>query len=57
MHYLLPLLIDADLRIDRDGDGRLGLGSELQLSERASFERDANTDDQYGCGLGIKAKF
>lgn len=79
MHYLLPLLIEADLRIDSDGDGRLAIGSELQLSNRASFEWDANTDDeyrlqldyeinktislvgsrddQYGWGLGIKAKF
>ena len=78
-HYLLPLLIEADLRIDSEGDARLGLGSDIQLSDRLSFEWDANTDheyrlqldyevnkaiswigsrdDQYGWGLGVKAKF
>jgi len=46
-HYLLPLLIDADLRLDSEGDVRLGLSSELQLTNRIAFEWDLNTDDEY----------
>ena len=46
-HYLLPLLINADIRIDSEGDARLGLSSELQLTNRLAFEWDINTDEEY----------
>jgi FtsP/CotA-like multicopper oxidase with cupredoxin domain len=46
-HYLLPLMIEADLRIDGEGHGRVGLGSEMQLTDRASFEWEVNTDREY----------
>ena len=46
-HYLLPLLIEADFRLDSEGHGRLGLSSELQLTNRASFEWEVNTDREY----------
>lgn len=46
-HYLLPLLIEADLRFDNEGDARLGLSSELQLTNRIAFSWDANTDEEY----------
>ena len=45
--YLLPLLIEADLRLDSEGHGRLGLSSELQLTDRLSFDWSANTDREY----------
>ncbi len=45
--YVLPLLIDADLRVDTDGRARLGLASELQLTDRASFHWMVNTDSEY----------
>ena len=45
--YLLPLLIEADFRLDSEGHGRLGLSSELQLTNRASFEWEVNTDREY----------
>lgn len=47
IQYLLPLMIEADLRVDSEGHGRLGLGSDLQLSDRLSFNWDANTDSEY----------
>lgn len=47
VRYLLPLLIEVDLRVDNEGDGRLGLSSELQLSDRIAFEWDVNTDHEY----------
>jgi FtsP/CotA-like multicopper oxidase with cupredoxin domain len=47
VHYLLPLMIEADLRIDDEGHGRFGLGSELQLTDRTSVEWDINTDEEY----------
>jgi hypothetical protein len=45
--YLLPLLIVADLRLDHKGHGRLGFNSELQLTNRSSFEWDVNTDREF----------
>ena len=47
LHYLLPLMVEADLRLDTEGRGRLGLGGESQLTDRLAFEWDANTDDEY----------
>ncbi|MEP5566818.1 MAG: multicopper oxidase domain-containing protein [Halioglobus sp.] len=46
-HYLLPLMIDTDIRVDSEGKGRLGLSSELQLTDRAAFQWDVNTDEEY----------
>ncbi len=50
-HYLLPLLIEADIRLDDEGHGRLGLSSELQLTDRLEFEWDVNTDRDYNLQL------
>ena len=47
IHYVLPLLIEADLRVDSEGQGRLGLSSDLQLTDRVSFSWDVNTDNEY----------
>lgn len=47
IHYVLPLLIDSDWRIDSEGHGRLELGSDLQLTDRAAFAWKANTDREY----------
>lgn len=47
IHYVLPLLIEANVRIDSEGSGRLSLGSELQLTDRAAFSWEANTDSEY----------
>jgi FtsP/CotA-like multicopper oxidase with cupredoxin domain len=51
IHYLLPLMIDADWRIDSEGSGRLALGSELQLTDHTSFAWEANTDSEYRFNL------
>lgn len=50
-HYLLPLLIEADVRIDNAGQGRLSLGSDLQLTDRVSFNWMLNTDDEHRVAL------
>ena len=47
LRYLLPLMIEASLRLDSDGDARLGLSSDLQLTDRLSLDWDINTDDEY----------
>jgi len=47
IHYLLPLMIEADLRLDSEGNARMVLGSELQLTDRTSFEWNVNTDSEY----------
>lgn len=46
-HYLLPLLIEADIRLDSQGNAQLGLSSELQLTDRLTFNWDVNTDEEY----------
>ena len=47
LHYLLPLMIEANLRLDSNGDARLGLSSELQLTDRLAMDWDFNTDDEF----------
>jgi len=47
VHYVLPLLIESDLRVDSDGKFRVGLGSDLQLTDRFKFEWSWNTDSEY----------
>lgn len=50
-HYVLPLLIDADIRLDDEGHGRLGFESELQLTDRLAFEWEVNTDREFHLAL------
>ncbi len=50
-HYLLPLLVELDIRIDSNGKPRLGLESDLQLSDRLAFEWGINSDLEYRCML------
>lgn len=54
MHYLLPLMIDADLRLDSQGDLRLGLESELQLTDRTALLWEFNTDSEYRVQLELE---
>ena len=51
MHYVLPMLIDSELRLDSKGNARLELSSDLQLTNRIKFDWLANTDDEYRLGL------
>ena len=51
VRYVLPLLIEADLRIETNGDIVLGLASELQLTSRLKFTWMADTDEEYRTGL------
>ena len=53
-YYTLPLLIMADVRLDSDGDARLALSSELQLTKRLAFDWDVNTDDEYHLQLAYE---
>lgn len=54
VHYVLPLLIDADFRVDSKGKLRLELESALQLSDRGSFEWIWNTDKEYRFALSYE---
>ena len=47
VNYVLPLLINSELRIDSTGHLRLELESELQLTDRLRFHWDWNTDTEY----------
>ena len=45
--YTLPMLIDSELRVDSAGHFRLELESALQLTDRARFHWNWNTDNEY----------
>ena len=45
--YVLPLLIEADLRVDSKGHVRFRLESELQLTPRLAFEWSWDTDNEW----------
>ena len=47
VNYMLPLLIDAELRIDSTGHFRLELENALQLTNRVRFHWNWNTDAEY----------
>jgi len=51
IHYVLPMLIDSELRLDSKGNARLELSSDLQLTNRIKFDWLANTDDEYRLGI------
>ena len=48
--YLLPLLVEAELRAEGDSL-ELGLSSSLMLTERLEFSWHADTDDEYSIDL------
>ena len=54
VHYILPLLIELDLRIDSQKKFRLELSSDLQLTKRFKFEWFANTDEEFQLNLGYE---
>jgi len=54
VRYMLPLLIESDLRLNTNGKWRLGLGSQLQLTERNQFEWHWNTNKEYYLGLSYE---
>jgi len=51
MRYVLPMLIDSEIRLDSKGNARLELSSDLQLTNRTKFDWLVNTDDEYHLGL------
>jgi FtsP/CotA-like multicopper oxidase with cupredoxin domain len=51
MSYVLPMLIDSEIRLDSEGNARLELSSDLQLTDRTKFDWLVNTDDEYRLGL------
>lgn len=51
VRYILPLLIEADLSVQSNGEVLFELGSELQLASRIKFDWQWNTDDEFHVGL------
>ena len=47
IHYVLPMLIESKLELDSKGKAKIGLGSDLQLTERGKFTWGVNTDKEY----------
>lgn len=56
VHYVLPMLIEANLRLNSDAKLRLSLGSELQLTERTKLEWSWNTNHDYRGVLSYEIK-
>jgi len=54
LEYMLPLLVNAQLRVDNNGHFRLQLGSELQLTDRLAFQWVWNTDKEYTFTLNLE---
>ena len=52
--YVLPLLIESELRIDTTGHFRLELESDLQLTNRTRLHWNWNTDDEYRVRLSYE---
>ena len=52
--YRLPYMVQTDLSLDSEGDVRLGIGRELQLTPRLSIfgdaEYDTNTEWKFQAG-------
>ncbi len=54
VHYILPFLIESDLRLDSKGKVRFGLGSTLQLTSRVKFDWVWNTNKEHRFGLSYE---
>lgn len=52
--YVLPLLINSNIRVDNNGNFRLGISSDLQLTDRLKFEWSANTNEEYMTSLSYE---
>ena len=47
VEYLLPLLIDSELKLYDDGDLEAEFSSELQLTDRIQFNWEVDTEGEY----------
>tara|TARA_R110002111_G_scaffold31862_1_gene64830 strand:- start:363 stop:2534 length:2172 start_codon:yes stop_codon:yes gene_type:complete len=54
LHYMLPLLIESDVRLDSKRKLRFGLGSNLQLTSRLKFSWMWNTNREHRFGLSYE---
>ena len=54
VRYMLPMLIEADLRIDSNKKFKLELGSHLQLTKRINLDWHADTDKDYNFHLSYE---
>ena len=48
LHLLLPLLIEAELRVDEENHGRVELSGEVMLTDKLGLGTFWNTDREYG---------
>jgi len=55
IRYVMPLIIQSELRVDSQGGVRLDLRSSLQLASRLLFEWQCNTDKEYRLALSYQA--
>ena len=56
IRYVLPMLIESNVRINSKGKVRLTLGSNLQVTERSKIGWSCNTDKEYRFNLIYEIK-
>lgn len=54
MKYILPMLIESNIRINTKGKIRLALASDLMLTKRTQFSWNYNTDREYRITIKYK---
>ena len=56
IRYVLPMLIESNVRINSKGKVKLTLGSNLQVTERSKIGWSCNTDKEYRFNLNYEVK-
>ena len=58
VNYVLPYFVESSLTIDSEGDARIGIGKEFQITPRFSLygdlEYDTNTDLEWTAGVSYQ---
>lgn len=54
INYVLPFLMESNIRVDTDGEIRLQLQNDHQLTKRIHFDWYWNTDEEYRVRLGYE---
>ena len=54
VRYVLPMLIESNLRINTKGKIEVRIESDLQLTERSKFEWEWNTNKEYNLGISYE---
>ncbi len=54
INYVLPFFMESNIRVDTDGEFRLQLQNDHQLTKRIHFDWHWDTDEEYRVRLGYE---